>query len=163
MSETATATELLIVAVQDLSDGAQAWTEHAVALRKATGDRLLSSNITAFVRSAEAAIKTLKAITDDLGAPSRDARNLWLRAELDDAARDAATIVSGPLRDIALIGAFRKAKQSERVSYETAVLLARRLTLGAAAQELAELRNEAGEADRALARMQKSLIVALDR
>ena len=69
------------------------------------------------------------------------------------------TIAAGPLRDIALVGALRKAKQSERVSYETAIALARALGLGDAAATLETIRDEEHAADAALA----GLLTALCR
>ena len=64
---------------------------------------------------------------------------------------DAATIAAGPLRDIAITGALRKAKQSERVSYETALALADLLGLDEAAATLTTIRDEEQAADEALA------------
>jgi ferritin-like metal-binding protein YciE len=46
---------------------------------------------------------------------------------LDDADRDAGSHQPGPVLDIALVGAVRKAKAAEIVSYDTAIALARRL------------------------------------
>jgi ferritin-like metal-binding protein YciE len=54
------------------------------------------------------------------------------------------------LRDTALIGAFRKGKQAERVSYETAVLLARRLGMKDVEVRLTAFRGQEEQADREL-------------
>jgi ferritin-like metal-binding protein YciE len=88
-----------------------------------------------------------------VGAP-----NIWLRAVLDDAARDARAIAAGPLRDIALVGAFRKGKQSERVSYETAIGLAEALAAPEAATLLTASRDEETEADADLAQVLAALL-----
>lgn len=83
--------------------------------------------------------------------------NIWLRAILEDATRNAMTIKAGCLRDIALCGAFRKGKQSERVSYQTATYLAECLgeTQTRATQNVC--RNDEVEADARL----EQLLVAL--
>jgi ferritin-like metal-binding protein YciE len=79
------------------------------------------------------------------GAP-----NIWLRAILDDADRDTENVEKGNLLDIALVGAIRKAKQAERVSYETAMALAANLG-GADTATLEATRDEEAAADGALA------------
>ena len=89
----------------------------------------------------------------DTGPP-----NIWLRAILDDAARDYETIVPGPLRDIALVGAFRKGQQSARVSYETAIGLARVTGRSDIETRLLLCRDEEAAADAALARLQQDLL-----
>ena len=67
---------------------------------------------------------------EGLGADRQGPRNIWLRAVLEDAERDVATTAAGRWRDVALVGAFRKGKQAERVSYETAIALAGHLGRG---------------------------------
>ena len=70
---------------------------------------------------------------------------------IDDAHRDSRSILAGPLRDIALIGAFRKGKQAERVSYETAIMLAELIERPSFASTLTECRDEEAAADERLA------------
>lgn len=55
------------------------------------------------------------------------------------------------MRDIAIAGALRKGKQSQRVSYETAIALARRLGKKDADTALSRMAQEAEETDTALA------------
>ena len=55
------------------------------------------------------------------------ADNLWMAGIMRDARRDTETIKAGALRDIAIIGAVRKALVADEVSLETAVAIAQRL------------------------------------
>jgi ferritin-like metal-binding protein YciE len=150
MTETSTETELLIVAVQDLHAGERAWQERLPALRDKAG-RDVADFIAQEMRRAESQAATLATVAAQLDAKPEDAPNIWLNAVIDDAERDAETIVAGPLRDIALIGALRKGKQSERVSYETAIGLAEKLGHDDIAQRLTNIRDEEGAADTDLA------------
>lgn len=161
MAKTRTVHELLIVALQDLNDG-----EHAAIERLAPFERDVSTGLAAFVaeeraRAARQAGR-LERWLDAFGAPATDAPNIWLRAVLDDASRDYRTIVPGPLRDIALVGAFRKGKQSERVSYETAIGLARATEKPDLEASLVLCRDEEAEADAALAQLLDDLLVEIE-
>jgi ferritin-like metal-binding protein YciE len=60
-------------------------------------------------------------------------------------------IEQGPLLDIALIGAFRKGVQADRVSYETAIALSRSLGLDDAERALTLSRDQLAETDDTLA------------
>lgn len=157
MAETSTPHQLLIVAVQDLHDAERAWLERLPALREATKGPVADYIVTEQLRSRHQA-ERLEAIASRLGAPATDAPNIWLRAILDDADRDAATIVEGPLRDIALTGAFRKGKQSERVSYETAIGLAEALGDRESSSALCRARDEEADADESLAALLAELL-----
>ena len=162
MAKTGTAHELLIVALQDLNDG-----EHAVAARIVSIARKVSPGLARYMiderhRAARQSAR-LEAALKAFDAPATDAPNLWLRAELDDAARDSKTIVPGPLRDIALVGAFRKAKQSERVSYETAVGLAKVTGQTGLARTLRLCRDEEAEADATLALLLQDLLAEVPK
>ena len=150
MSKTATARQLLIVALQDLLDAERAWTERGPALAGKSGDAVRHFLEEDMAGSAAQADR-LRALLDGLGADHRGDANIWLRAVLDDATRDSTSIVAGPLRDTALIGAFRKGKQAERVSYETAIALAEALGRGDDALTLRTIRDEEASADAALA------------
>ena len=66
--------------------------------------------------------------------------------------------MAGPLRDTALIGAFRKGKQAERVSYETAIALAAGLGRSEDAALLTRSRNEEAAADARLAQLLQSTV-----
>ena len=48
-----------------------------------------------------------------------------MKAVLDDAKRDTKTVAQGDMLDVALLGALRKGAQAARVSYETAIALAK--------------------------------------
>lgn len=161
MTETATATDLLIVAVQDLHDAERAWIERLPEFAGKTGETVAAFIEAERARSAGQASRLMQ-VARGLEASPVGAPNIWLRAILDDAARDAATIVAGPLRDIALVGAFRKGKQSERVSYETAIGLAEALALPDAAALLTASRDEEAEADADLADILASLLETID-
>lgn len=160
MTETATARELLIVALQDLYDAEQAVIERTPSL-EAGISASLAGYLSEEQERARVQAARLKALLDALGAPATDAPNIWLRATLDDAARDYETIVPGNLRDIALVGAFRKAKQAERVSYETAIGLARVLGEGNAAASLKTCRDEEQAADDDLIGLLRKLLATL--
>lgn len=157
MSETSTAAQLFIVAIQDLCDGERAWTEHLPALEAKT-----SNGLTRYAsEERERAVRQctwLEEIARHLDVEPTDAPNLWLRAILDDAERDSRTIVRGVLRDIALTGAFRKGKQSERVSYETAIGLAHATGQAEFALTLTRIRDEEAAADAQLARILEGLL-----
>ena len=113
----------MIVALQDLRDADLAWCERGPTLRAAAGDAVGRFVITQ-VEQSTAHARQLAAMLERMGGDVDGEPNIWLRAILDDAERDIASIVAGPLRDTALVGAFRKGKQAQRVSLETAIALA---------------------------------------
>lgn len=157
MSKTTSAQQLLIVALQDLTDAERAVVERGPSFAAGVSPGLAGYLAQERERAAQQATRLERAL-DALDAPATDAPNIWLRAELDDAARDYETIVPGVLRDIALVGAFRKAKQSERVSYETAIGLARVDARPELAETLERCRDEEAEADAALERLLQVLL-----
>lgn len=157
MVDTSTPEQLLVVAVQDLHDAERAWIERLPEFAGKTLRALAAFIETEQQRSAGQASRLME-VARGLEASPVGPPNIWLRAVLDDAARDASTIVAGPLRDIALVGAFRKGKQSERVSYETAIGLAEALAIPEAAALLAASRDEEAEADADLARILAALL-----
>ena len=150
MSDTVTAKQLLVVAIQDLHDAERAWIERLPPFEERTSGALLD-----FIREersrAAGQADRLETFARALGASVDGSPNIWLRAVLDDADRDSETIEKGPLRDIALTGAFRKGKQSERVSYETAIGLAHALGEPGIAAGLTSSRDEESAADANLA------------
>lgn len=157
MAEVETARALLIMALQDLHDGERALAERLPDVRDNARDeafrRLIDEDRERSARQRDAVAGIARA----LDAEPQDEPNIWLRAILDDADNDAETIAAGPLRDTALAGALRKGKQSERVSYETALALARRLELADAARTLKGIRDEEQAADEALAEVLERL------
>jgi hypothetical protein len=72
--------------------------------------------------------------------------NLWMAGIMDDSLRDTRTIDKGPLLDIALAGAVRKALGADEVSLETAIGLAHALDKPEEEQRLRAMR----ERDRSL-------------
>lgn len=157
MAEVKNTTALLIMALQDLHDGELALEQRLGAVRDNARDGefrgLIEDDRDRSIRQRE----TLAMTARSLGGEPQDQPNIWLRAILDDADNDARTITPGPLRDTALVGALRKGKQAERVSYETAMALARRLKLDEAANSLARIRDEEQEADDQLAALLERL------
>lgn len=151
MAEVEDRRALLLMALRDLYDGECVMAERLPKVRGDARDEVLRDCIHRDVQTSESQRQRLEAIAGDLGEPAGGQENIWLRAILDDAANDAETIAAGPLRDIALTGALRKAKQSERVSYETALVLADAMGLAEAAQSLRAIRAEEQAADDVLA------------
>jgi ferritin-like metal-binding protein YciE len=71
----------------------------------------------------------------------------------DDARRDTKSVEKGPLLDAAIIGAIRKAKAAQIVSYDTAVAVAATLQKADISETLKTIRKAAVSIDRRLARM----------
>lgn len=151
MAEVETAKALLIMAVQDLQDGEAVMAERLGTVRGHAADAAMRTAIADDARASANRRDMLASIAAALGETGDPDENIWLRAILDDADNDAATIARGPLRDIALAGALRKGKQSQRVSYETALALARRLGLAEPATALCAMIASAEAMDAALA------------
>ena len=150
MTKTHSRDQLLIVALQDLADAELAWTEHSDDLARDAGPalaRFLKDHLALSRAQRDRLIDSLRG----LDAPIEGDPNIWLRAIIDDARRDVRSTVAGPLRDVALIGAFRKGAQAERVSYETAIVLAKAIGDGDMAVRLTQCRDEEQAADDQLA------------
>ncbi len=160
MSLTKTANELLVVALQDLHDAELAWTERGLAFLGKVGAELALFLKADLARSAEQS-DGLSALLSSMDAPLAGDPNIWLRAILDDAARDSRSITPGTLLDTALIGAFRKGKQAERVSYETAAELASQLELREVQAKLARFIDQEASADRVLRAMLEKTVGGL--
>jgi len=161
VAEVDTTRALLVMALQDLEDGEAALIERLPAVAQAARDEDLKALIEQDRVRGEAQHKRLCDTLEEFGEKAGESQNIWLRAILDDADNDAETIAAGPLRDIALTGALRKGKQSERVSYETALAFARRMDLPEAAQRLQACRDEEEAADEALAAILARLVETL--
>jgi ferritin-like metal-binding protein YciE len=152
MAEVEDGTALFLMAVRDLYDAEGAMAGRLPAVRRTANDADLVAVIAEDGTRSERQRESLAAIARSLGEIPGGQTNIWLRAILDDADNDASTIAAGPLRDIALTGAFRKAKQAERVSYETAIALAHALGLDGPAATLQAIRDEEAAADEQLTR-----------
>lgn len=151
MAEVETTPDLFVMALKDLHDGARAMADRLPSVRANLDNEDLRDLVEEDARRSAGERDRLADIIRGLDAEDEDARNIWLRAILDDADNDAATIVRGRLRDIALVGALRKGKQSQRVSYETAVALAGMLGNREAAKQLDGMAEDAEQTDTALA------------
>lgn len=152
MGKTKTTLQLLVVALQDLQDAEAAWGERGPRLAADAGPEV-ARFLEAEVDRARDQAKRIAHLLAALGEPVKGDPNIWLRAILDDAARDIRSTAAGPLRDTALIGAFRKGKQAERVSYETAIALAAQLHRTEDSALLTKSRNEEAAADEQLHQM----------
>lgn len=132
---------LLHVALQDLRAGKGLLAERLPSIAQAVSDARLSALLAAEIDRAVAA----RARLDDAGGEGGP-DNLWMAGILDDADRDATSHQAGAIRDVALIGAVRKAKAAEIVSFDTAIALAD----GRMADLLKALREEAIQTDHQL-------------
>jgi ferritin-like metal-binding protein YciE len=152
MADVKTDADLLINALQDLHDAEKAMVERLPEIADNVDDSQLRSIFDEdAARSAEQQRRVAN-LLERREAEVEGAPNIWLRAILDDAARDSETVEHGHLLDIALLGAIRKGKQAERVSYETAIALAQKLG-GDDAPTLELIRDEEAATDAALAEL----------
>lgn len=120
MARTGTRAALLRVCLQDLRAGKQAQVERLPGIAQAAEDAHLRALLERAAEQAGEQHGRLDALGDVGAGPD----NLWMRGILDDAERDTRSHQPGPLLDIALVGAIRKAKAAEIVSTETALALA---------------------------------------
>lgn len=153
MAEVTGTKALLLMALRDLLDGEEAMAERLPGIRANASDPALADCIGSDISASARQRDLLADVMEALGEKAEGERNIWLRAILDDADNDAETIASGVLLDIALTGALRKAKQSERVSYETAIALAQRLGHESHAATLSRIRDEEAACDERLAEL----------
>lgn len=147
MARTASYDALLTVCIQDLHEGE---TQLGGALSKiaaAANDPALRRLLDRAATAADAAAETLAATGRHVGG----ATNLWMAGILDDARRDTRSIDPGPLLDAAIVGAVRKAKAAQVVSYDTAIGIARALAQDEAARSLEAIRQAAMSISRRLA------------
>lgn len=162
MARTQTLEALFATCLQDLRGGENLTVERTPAIRQCASARLaaiLSRNLMASARQT----KRIDSIGAALRIEVEGSENIWMTGVLDDAKRDSETIAPGVLLDIALIGAFRKGKQAELVSYETAVLVAKALGYASAAADLEVTRDEECAIDAELTSLQTLLAASLDR
>ena len=142
---------LFVLALQDLHDGECAWLGRVGGIAERIEDQRLAAAMQSEIGQGRERAGRLQAIATALRVEVAGAENIWLRAILEDAHRDTTMIEQGPLLDIALIGAFRKGVQADRVSYETAIALARSLGLDDAERALTLSRDELAGTDETLA------------
>jgi ferritin-like metal-binding protein YciE len=153
MTEIKDAPGLLLTAVQDLHDGECALIERLPAIVRKVSDPAFAGFLADDITRSRAQAGRLEEIAGRLGGAAQAAPNIWLRAIIDDAQRDCEMIEHGVLLDIALVGAIRKAKQAERVSYETAIALSDTLSRTDEARLLRASCDEESEADACLLRL----------
>lgn len=163
MSQTETLEALFAACLQDLRDGELLTTERAPAINETTSDARLDALLTRNLAASAEQAKRIEVIGKALRIETEGPDNIWMSGILDDAARDSEAIAPGALLDIALIGAFRKAKQSEIVSYATAILVAKALGYADAAADLEVTREEECAIDLELQSLQTVLTATTHR
>ncbi|MBB3764714.1 DUF892 family protein [Sphingomicrobium lutaoense] len=147
-----TTRSLLMMALQDLCDGERQMAERLPEVRGWLASEIMQSIVEEDARRSAEQRDAFAHFIEQVDASRGEANNIWVNAILEDARNDAETIVRGPLRDVALAGALRKAKQSQRVSYQTAIALARNLEKMAMAERMVQMAQDAEETDEKLAR-----------
>ncbi len=100
----------------------------------------------------------LERIAGTLGEEANGPKCIWAGGILEDAQRDIRSVAPGPLLDAALAGAVRKLEQSEVVSYETALGVARAMGLIEAAQLLEQTHGEEQAMDARLRAILESVL-----
>lgn len=141
---------LLVDCVQDLREGEAVTLERLPRIAKSVRSDAVADILRRRLAAAQGRADDLDAIAKDLGVDARGPENLWMSAMLEDGKRDTEMVEGGPLLDIALIGAVRKMVVASRVSYETAVAVARRLGAADAERRLGRACAAEADADRDL-------------
>jgi ferritin-like metal-binding protein YciE len=149
MPHVETAQALLVNALHDLHDAERVMAERLPAIADEASDVSLRELLDEDAARSTSHQRKVATLLERRDAEIEGAPNIWLSAILDDAARDIETVEKGTLLDIALIGAIRKGKQAERVSYETAIALAEALG-GEDAPTLEAIRHEEATNDAVL-------------
>lgn len=149
---------LLVLALQDLHDGDCTWVDRLPGIADRIEDGRFAAVMQSEIGQGRERAGRLQAIAAALRVDIAGAENIWLRAILEDAHRDTTMIEQGPLLDIALIGAFRKGVQAERVSYETAIALVHSLGLDDAERALAMSRDQLARTDETLAGLLREIV-----
>lgn len=150
MADVETIQDLLTDALQDLHDAELALVERLPGIADHASDAAFRAQLDDIALQSDDQRRRLANLLERRGEEVEGASNIWLRAILDDAKRDCDMVASGNLLDIALVGAIRKGKQAERVSYETAIALAEALA-ASDATTLESMRDEEFAADARLA------------
>jgi ferritin-like metal-binding protein YciE len=135
MVTTSSAAALLHVALQDLHAGKEAQAVRLPALAAQCHDAVLKKLVDAEAARAASQAARIRGVAANVTGTE----NLWMAGILDDAERD-----------IALIGAIRKAKAAEIVSSETAMALAREVDVSDLLVAVTANRTEEIETDRGL-------------
>ncbi|MCW2381809.1 MULTISPECIES: DUF892 family protein [unclassified Sphingobium] len=135
-------TSLLTVCLEDLYAGRVLAAEALPSIAAAVGLPVsqLVDALAGSWRDQARAINALEPIDDP-------AENLWMGGIVKDAHRDTETIPQGSLRDIAIVGAVRKAVAADAVSLETAIAIANTLSHERAQEALSAMRTHAHATD----------------
>ena len=147
MSRTRSFDALLTVCIQDLHAG-------ETLLRAALPDLAQHANAPALAMQLDRILADTASAIAALAATGRHEggdENLWMTGICDDMRRDTRSIAPGPLLDVAMIGAVRKAKAAQIVSYDTAIAVAGALAKHDIVDAVSVIRRRAIENDDALA------------
>ena len=125
MAEVESAEDLLINALQDLRAAEVVLADRLPRVTKKACDDKLVAIFSGYAEQANNAAAPLAEAIERLGGDVEGAANIWMTAVLKDAKRDTKTVARGDMLDVALVGALRKGAQAARVSYETAIALAK--------------------------------------
>ena len=147
MSKIKSKDALLQTCIEDLDAGKRLLVRHIPQLAKRCADPALQALVADMAASAADQSARLRATGLVDGGPA----NLWMAGILDDAARDARSTAAGPLLDVALIGALRKARAAEIVSDDTAIALAEAMGRTDVRDAVAAIQAEERASDQALA------------
>ncbi len=150
---------LLIDAVQDLYENEVATVAGLPAIIAAVASPALRDALTDHRTASEEQARRLTRIAEALGTEAKGPTCLWAEGILHDARRDTQSVATGPLLDIALIGAVRKLEAAEIVSYETAIGIARVIDLPAVEGDLTTTHREEVTMD---ATLQRLLLATVD-
>lgn len=114
--------QLFELCVQDHCAAARLAARHLPAVAATAGDAL-APLVWSVAQEFDGRPDEFARMVDSLDGPE----NLWMAGIMDDSLRDTRTIDKGPLLDIAIVGAVRKALGADEVSLETAIGLAQAL------------------------------------
>ena len=147
MSKTGSYDALLTVCIQDLHAGEKMLSGCLPRVAEHANDPALAVLLATLRDEAVAAAAALA----DTGRHEGGAKNLWMDGICKDAVRDTGSIEPGVLLDAAIVGAIRKAKAAQIVSYETTVAVAGLLEKENVHGALTAIREQAVRADARLA------------
>ena len=149
MSKAESFDALLTVCIQDLHAGEVLLRDVLPGVAKFANAPALVEQLDAVLADTAPAIAALA----ETGRHQAGDKNLWMAGICDDMRRDTWSVEPGALLDAAMIGAVRKAKAAQIVSYDTAIAVAEVLAKRDVAVALTTIRERAVMADRRLARL----------
>ncbi len=149
MTKTASYDQLLTVSIQDLYTAEVLLRDTLPGVTEHANGPALTRHVDRIREDTEQAIEALAATGRHKGGDE----NLWMSGICKDMRRDTRSIEPGVLLDAAMIGAVRKAKAAQIVSYDTAIAVARALAKADVANALVAIRQRSVAANRGLARL----------